>query len=63
MTGKVRLSDQARVDIVEIWNFIGRNNRRAADLLMETNTNTCEALLEAPLKGRVRDELRANVRS
>ena len=57
-----RLSSQAQLDLDEIWLFIAEDNIEAADKFHDLLLSKLITLAEQPLIGRLRDELRPNVR-
>lgn len=60
---RVRYSATARRDLKEIWKYIAADNENAADKLLDHIEDVLELLGSAPLLGRVRNELQAEVRS
>ena len=61
---KVRLSDQARVNILEIWVYIAENdNTVAARMAASKIIDKFGFLAQNPNVGRTRQDLRASVRS
>lgn len=60
---KLRVSDNAKTDLVEIWLYISERNERAADRTTEEITAKYELLLEFPEMGRSREELGVRYRS
>ena len=60
---KVRVSDQAKTDLVEIWEYIARDSSEAADRMLHRIVQTYLALADNPRSGRSRDELRSGLRS
>ena len=57
-----RLTSQAQLDLDEIWLFIAEDNIEAADKFHDLLLSKLITLAEQPLIGRLRDELRPNVR-
>ena len=53
-----RLSDQAKEDLVEIWEFIAQENPTAADRLLQKLVTQYKSLAGNPGMGRLRAELR-----
>jgi toxin ParE1/3/4 len=60
---EVQVSDQAKRDLIEIWEHIAADRPRAADRLVQTLVNTYLSLADTPGIGRDRRELRPGVRS
>lgn len=60
---KARLSDQAKEDLVGIWEYIAQDNPSAADRLLQTLVQKYKLLAENPGIGRLREELRPSLRS
>lgn len=60
---KVRLSDQAKEDLVGMWEYVARDNPSAADRLLEKLMKQAESLAENPGMGRLREEFRSVLRS
>lgn len=58
-----RLSDQAKADLVEMWEYIAQENPTAADRLLHKLVMQYKALAENPGMGRLREELRPGLRS
>jgi antitoxin ParD1/3/4 len=54
---KYRLTPEAVSDLFEIWNFINQHNPEAADRVEEAVFRACDLLADAPLVGRVREDL------
>ena len=59
----VRLSDQAKEDLVEIWEYIAENNLPAADRMVQALVAQYKSLADNPNMGRSRAELRPDLRS
>ena len=51
-----RLSDAAKRDVADIWNYIAADNHTAADKLLDTFFDTFERLASSPLIGQRRPE-------
>ncbi len=51
------------MDIASIWQFFANNNVRAADAILDRIEAAFEMLAQAPLAGRERNDLGANLRS
>ena len=58
-----RLTRRARLDLLDIWQHIARDNETAADRFIDVLTQKCGFLGENPYAGRARDELRPGYRS
>ncbi len=54
---ELRVSDDAKADILEISFYISERNESAADRIIEETTAKYELLLEIPEMGRSREEL------
>ena len=50
---------QALDDLFDIWSFIARDNRAAADRVEEAIYDACELLANSPLIGTLRKDLTA----
>lgn len=60
---KARLSDQAKEDLVTLWEYIAQDNPAAADRLLQKLVSQYKSLAEHPGMGRLREELRPGLRS
>jgi toxin ParE1/3/4 len=60
---KVIISDQAILDLEEIWQYIGNDNPVAADEQIERIYEQCLLLKDNPEIGRKREELYNGLRS
>lgn len=60
---KARLSDQAKEDLVGLWEYIAQENPTAADRLLQKLVAQYKSLAENPGLGRLREELRPGLRS
>ena len=60
---KARLSDQAKEDLVAMWEYIAQDNPSAADRLLQKLVQQYRSLADNPGMGRSRDELRPGLRS
>jgi len=60
---RLRFADGAERDLVEIGNFIARDNPSIAARFIERVEEHCELLAAHPLLGRARDELVPGLRS
>jgi plasmid stabilization system protein ParE len=47
---------QAMRDLLDIWSFIARDNREAADRVEAAVFRACDLLAESPLAGRTRND-------
>lgn len=54
---------EARLDLIEIWNYISEDNPDAADRVLNGIQEALNRLAEYPELGRARPELRKNLRS
>ena len=63
MPNRFRKAPQADLDLDSIWDFIASDSVRAADKQITRIGEIFEILLENPLAGRERRELRADLRS
>jgi plasmid stabilization system protein ParE len=54
---KYQFTPQAAGDLIEIWNFIAKDNPEAADRVEETLFRACDLLADAPFAGRPRKDL------
>jgi plasmid stabilization system protein ParE len=48
---------QATRDLFDIWTFIARDNREAADRVEAAVFRACDLLADSPLAGRMRNDL------
>jgi toxin ParE1/3/4 len=60
---RLRISEPAREDLLEIWQHVAANNPEAAERLMRSFKETFEKLLRFPNLGRERPELAIGIRS
>ena|SRR5829696_311365 len=60
---QLRFSAAAERDLIDIGNFIARENPAAAAVLVERLEEHCQVLAAYPLIGRARDELAPGLRS
>jgi toxin ParE1/3/4 len=60
---KLRISEPAREDLLEIWQHVASNNPEAAERLMRSFKETFEKLLGFPSLGKERHELAIGIRS
>lgn len=63
MPNKFRKLPQADLDLDSIWDFIAVDDTQAAERLINRIGNVFQMLVENPLAGRERPELRKNLRS
>ncbi|MCP3379246.1 MULTISPECIES: type II toxin-antitoxin system RelE/ParE family toxin [unclassified Bradyrhizobium] len=63
MANRFRKAPQADQDLDSIWDFIASDSVRAADQQIARIGEIFEMLLESPLAGRERRELRLDLRS
>lgn len=63
MANRFRKAPQADLDLDSIWEFIASDSIRAAEKQIERIGDILEMLVENPLAGRERRELRADLRS
>jgi toxin ParE1/3/4 len=61
--GRVLRTQRARLDLLEIWLYIAKDSRTAADRLADRIDATCSALAQQPLMGQARPELGPDLRS
>ncbi len=60
---KLRISEPAREDLLEIWQHVASSNPEAAERLMRSFKETFEKLVGFPSLGRERHELAIGIRS
>jgi toxin ParE1/3/4 len=60
---RFRKSPRVDLDLDSIWNFIGEHNLRAANGQIDQIGEIFEMLVQNPLAGRERPELRKDLRS
>jgi toxin ParE1/3/4 len=63
MTDPYRLTTEALQDLNDIWDYVGQDNPRAADALIEQLLRTCQLLAQSPRLGRRREDLAQDLRS
>lgn len=63
MSLTVRVSDQAHIDMLEIWCTIAEDNSVAADHMIDNLTHAYAMLSSMPGAGRGRSDLRQGLRS
>lgn len=59
---KVIHSQQARLDLIEIWSYIAEDSPNAADKLLDAIDETCTLLGENPKLGQARPDISAAMR-
>jgi plasmid stabilization system protein ParE len=57
--GGYQFTRQAVDDLFEIWSYIAGDDLEAADRVEEAIYAACSSLADAPLTGRIRDDLTA----
>lgn len=60
---QLRRAARAEQDLIEIWNFIPRDNEAAADKVFDLLVAKSELVARSPAIGRIRRELGDGVRS
>jgi toxin ParE1/3/4 len=60
---KYRLTQEARREVLEIWNYIAEDDEAAADRFIDLLIDRFEMLGRNPQAGRRRDDLRRGYRS
>ncbi|MBE9036011.1 type II toxin-antitoxin system RelE/ParE family toxin [aff. Roholtiella sp. LEGE 12411] len=60
---QLRVTDQAKTDLIDIWLYISQNNESAADTLIDKITGKFDELLANPGMGRERIDIVPLVRS
>ena len=60
---QLELTNSARQDLKEIWEYIAWNNLAAANKLVKSITDKLPLLCDHPLMGSRRDDLLINLRS
>ncbi|MCC5640042.1 type II toxin-antitoxin system RelE/ParE family toxin [Nostoc sp. CHAB 5844] len=60
---QLRVTDEARADLIDIWLYISQNNESAADALIDKITGKFDELLANPGIGRERRDIAPLVRS
>jgi toxin ParE1/3/4 len=59
----IRIAERAQEDLLEIWEYIARENPESAERLLQTFREKFELLLGHPLIGRERNEIFIGLRS
>jgi toxin ParE1/3/4 len=62
MPGRLIRTRRARQDLVDIWRYIAQDNPAAADGLLDRIDAACQALLNFPELGSLRDDIRPGLR-
>ncbi len=60
---RLRLSETAEFDLIDIWDYVARDNPRAADRYIDAVYAHCRELAESPTVGRLRPDLAPGLRS
>jgi plasmid stabilization system protein ParE len=63
MPGEILRRPQARLDLIDIWNYIADDNEAAADRMLDRIGGVLRMLSEQPKAGRERPELAPVLRS
>ena len=63
MPGEILRRPQARLDLIDIWNYIADDNEAAADRMLDRIEGVLQMLSEQPKAGRERLELAPELRS
>jgi toxin ParE1/3/4 len=58
----LRFGHQAEEDLIEIWNYVGQHDIRAADRLLDDLEARLQLLARYPLAGPVREDMPAGIR-
>jgi toxin ParE1/3/4 len=59
---RLRRTAQAEEDLIDIWNYVARDNPAAADRLLDVLDEKSQVHAHNPQIGRARDEVAAGVR-
>jgi toxin ParE1/3/4 len=59
----IRVAERAQEDLLEIWEYIARENPESAERQLQTFRDKFELLLNHPLIGRERNEIFIGLRS
>lgn len=59
---RLRRTAQADEDLIDIWTYIARDNPPAADRLLDTLDEKCQALAHNPQIGMARNDIATGVR-
>jgi toxin ParE1/3/4 len=60
---KLKFTKQSKQDLDDIWDYIAEDNPNAADRFVDSLYEKCHLLTERPEIGRVRPEIRSDIRS
>jgi toxin ParE1/3/4 len=60
---KIDRTPRARLDLIEVWQFVADDNEAAADRMLDRVERCLATLSDDPLMGRARPELAAEIRS
>ncbi|MBN3941731.1 MAG: type II toxin-antitoxin system RelE/ParE family toxin [Nostoc sp.] len=60
---QLRVTNEAKADLIEIWLYVSQNNESAADVLISKITGKFDELLANPGMGRERIDIAPLVRS
>ena len=60
---RLQISNRARDDLRDIWDYVSERNLPAADALLDRFLDVAETLAEQPHAGRARPELGSAIRS
>jgi len=60
---QIRITNEAKADLIDIWSYISQNNESAADAQIDKITDKFDELLANPLMGRERIDITPVVRS
>lgn len=60
---QLRIADQAKADLMDIWSYIAQDNEQAADILSDRIADKFEQLLTLPGMGRERRDIGPGLRS
>ncbi|PPD41356.1 MAG: plasmid stabilization protein [Methylocystis sp.] len=63
MVKRLRRSARAEQDLIEIWNFIAKDNETAADRIFDLLVAKSELVARSPTIGRLRKEIGEDIRS
>ncbi len=63
MKKTIRVAERAQEDLLEIWEYIARENPESAERQIQTFREKFELLLSHPLIGRERNEIFIGLRS
>jgi toxin ParE1/3/4 len=58
----LRRTAQAEQDLIDIWNYVARDNPGAADRLLDLLDEKSQALARNPQMGRAREDVAAGLR-